>query len=79
MPDWMLMALIAVVCIIATSIFWIVFNTQRVFDIKLEHVEDMQEQNQEIIDLRAELRENAIRDRMLAAMPVSRLIGGNDE
>jgi len=74
MNDALLMGLIAAGCILATSIFWVIFNTQRIFDLKLEHVEDMQEQNQEIIDLRQELRDNAIRDRTMSAMPIGRLI-----
>ena len=56
-----------------------IFYAGRVFDMRREHVLEMQEANQELINARIVNRDNEMQARIMGAMPVSRLIGGNDE
>ena len=81
MSDYMLMALIATACVAITSAFWVIFSTQRIYDLRLENVENMEEANAEIIHLRDTLAGREIRDRVLSSTPVGRLMenGGNDD
>ncbi len=74
MANWWLMGGIAFVVIGLTYMVSTFFYQQRVYDLHLDHVEDMQEANQTIIDLRDKLAGREMRDRVLGATPVGRLM-----
>ena len=79
MNDLVLMASITTVCILITSGFWIAYNAQRIFDVHLDHVEEMAKANAEIIHLRDKLAGREVRDRLMGSTPVGRLLDGGDE
>ena len=77
--DYLLVAILVGVSVFITFFLSSIYYAQRVYDIRRECVEQQQEANWEIIDLRRQLLENAIRDRTMSAMPVGRLIGQDDD
>jgi len=72
--NWLLATIIITVVILLTLALSTWFYQQRVFDLNTEHVEMMQESNQEILDLRDKLAGREMRDRVLGATPVGRLM-----
>ncbi|RLB62137.1 MAG: hypothetical protein DRH08_12890 [Deltaproteobacteria bacterium] len=80
MQDWVLVAVLVGVSVLITFALSSIYYAQRVYELRREHVEEMQEANQELINARLINSENMMQARVLGAMPVSRLIGGgNDE
>ena len=59
---------------IITYVLSSIYYAQRVYDLQSEHVEDMQEVNQELINARIVNRDNEMQARVMGAVPVSRLI-----
>ena len=74
MQDWMLVGILVGVSVTITFALSSIYYAQRVYEIRNEHVEDMQKMNQEIIQARASVREVHIKSQLLDAIPVSRLI-----
>jgi len=56
-----------------------IYYAQRVYELRREHVEEMQAYNADLIAMREQIRDVRMLERTMGAMPVSRLIGGNDE
>jgi len=75
----MLVAGLVGVSVGITYLLSTIYYAQRVFELRNEHVEDMQRANQELINARLVNADNKMQARVLGAMPVSRLIGDNDE
>jgi len=66
------------VSVLITYALSTIYYAQRVYELRNEHVEDMQRANQELINARLVNADNKMQARVLGAMPVSRLIGGDE-
>jgi len=49
-----------------------------VYELRREHVEEMQAYNADLVAMREQVRDVRMVERTMGAMPVSRLIGGDD-
>jgi len=78
MEDWMLVGILVGVSVLITFALSSIYYAQRVYDLQRDHVQDMQEANQELINARLVNADNKMQARVMGAMPVSRLIGGNE-
>jgi len=76
--DWVLVMLIVIAAVLITSLLWVIYGTQRTWDLKLEHQLELEMKNREIIEVRDTLAGREIRDRVMGSTPVGRLIGGDD-
>jgi len=78
--DYILVAALVGVSVLITFVLSSIYYAQRVWEIQRDHVEDMQAANQELINARLVNADNKMQARVLGAMPVSRLLkGDNDE
>lgn len=78
--DWMLVAALIALTAAVVSVLWIIYGTQRTWDLKLEHQEHIRMMNHEIMMVRSKLASREVRDRVLSSTPVGRLMdnGGNE-
>ena len=79
MTDWALMAGIGTVLVLLTSLFWIWYNGEMLYEINREHAERIEGLNHDLIKQREMLRVTEMQARVMGAMPVGRLIGDTDE
>ena len=79
MQDWVLVGGLVGVSVLITYALSSIYYAQRVYELQREHVQDMQEANQELINARLINADNKMQARVLGAMPVSRLLKGDNE
>lgn len=72
--DWMLVAMLVGVAVVVTSLLWIIYHSQLVWDLKREHQLELEMKNREIIEVRDKLAGREIRDRVMGSVPVGRLL-----
>jgi len=76
--DWLLVGGLVFATNLITYVLSSIYYAQRVYELRAEHVEEMQAYNADLIAMREQVRDVRMVERTMGAMPVSRLIGGND-
>jgi len=77
--DWILVAALVGVSVLITFALSSIYYAQRVFEVRRECVEDMQRANADLVAMRGQVRDVHMKARVLDAVPVSKIIGGQDE
>lgn len=77
--DWLLVGGLVAFAVLITFAASSFYYVQRVWDLRIEHVEELRQRNHEIIQARASVREVRMKAQVLDAIPVSRLIGTGKE
>jgi len=79
MEDWMLVMILVGVSVLITFALSSIYYAQRVYELRREHVEEMQAYNADLVAMRGQIRDVHMKARVLDAVPVSKIIGGQDE
>ena len=74
--DWILVGGLVGVSVLITFALSSIYYAQRVYELRREHVEEMQQANADLMAMRGQIRDVRMLERTMGAMPVSRLIGG---
>jgi len=77
--DWVLVGFLVGMSVLITFALSSIYYAQRVYEIRREHVEEMQAYNADLMAMRGQIRDVHMKARVLDAVPVSKLIGGNDD
>ena len=72
--DWVLVATLVGAAVMLTSMLWIGYNSQLVWELKLEHQKELERMNGEMNAVRDKLAGREIRDRVMGSVPVGRLL-----
>ena len=72
--DWVLVATLVGVAVLLTSFMWVAYNSQLVWELKLEHQKALERMNAEMNAVRDKLAGREIRDRVMGSVPVGRLL-----
>ena len=74
MNDAVLMATIGIVLVGLTSLFWIWYNGEMLYEINRNHAKQIEALNHDLIKQREMLKTTEMQARTMGAVPVSKLI-----
>jgi len=77
--DWILVGALVGVSVLITFALSSIYYAQRVYEIRAEHVEEMQAYNADLVAMRGQVRDVHMKARVLDAVPVSKILGGDDD
>jgi len=77
--DWILVGALVGVSVLITFALSSIYYAQRVYELRREHVEEMQAYNADLIAMREQIRDVHMKALVLDAVPVSKILGGQDE
>jgi len=77
--DYILVAFLVGVSVLITFALSSIYYAQRVYELRREHVEEMQVYNADLVAMRGQIRDVHMKARVLDAVPVSKIIGGQNE
>jgi len=78
-PDYILVAVLVGISVFVTFFLSTIFYSARVYELRAEHVEEMQAYNADLVAMREQVRDVRMVERTMGAMPVSRLLGRQDD